>query len=109
MNHISTQTLSRTPAASALSFPALEGQGLPRIPVNGKASLIKTPDELEGVIDVVLANYNGETHSGLGGRTPLEAIRYLLAKGEGGLVRTVSVARRSTLGLLQEARVVTIR
>lgn len=67
-----------------------------------------TLDELEDVIDVVLANYNGEPHGGLGGRTPLEAMQYLLTKQD-GLLRTLPVARRSTLCLLQEAHVVTIR
>ncbi|WP_232461928.1 hypothetical protein [Burkholderia ubonensis] len=60
------------------------------------------------MIDVVLANYNGEPHGGLGGRTPLEAMRFQLAK-EDGLLRTLPVDRRSILYLLQEARVVTIR
>jgi hypothetical protein len=60
------------------------------------------------VIDVVLASYNGEPHTGLGGRTPLEAMQFLLDRGE-GMLRTLPEARRSTLCLLQEARVVTIR
>ncbi len=67
-----------------------------------------TLDELEDVIDVVLANYNGEPHAGLGRRTPLEAMQFLLAR-EDGLLRTLPVARRSTLCLLQDARIVTIR
>jgi len=76
--------------------------------VGGDTSLMMTLDELEDVIDVVLANYNGEPHTALGGRTPLEAMRFLLDRGE-GLLRTLPEARRSTLCLLQEARVVTIR
>ncbi|MGF6870673.1 hypothetical protein [Paraburkholderia sp. MM5477-R1] len=76
--------------------------------VSGKTSLMMTLDELEDVIDVVLADYNGEPHGGLGGRTPLEAMQFLLAR-EDGLLRTLPLARRSTLCLLQEARVVTIR
>lgn len=76
--------------------------------VGEKTSLMMTLDELEDVIDVVLADYNGEPHGGLGGRTPLEAMQFLLAK-EDALLRTLPVARRSALCLLQEARVVTIR
>ncbi|MGF6552254.1 hypothetical protein [Paraburkholderia youngii] len=66
-----------------------------------------TLDELEDVIDVVLANYNGEPHTGLGGRTPLEAMQFLLDKGE-GLLRSLPVSQRSTLCLLQEAAVVPV-
>ncbi|MDR3099274.1 MAG: hypothetical protein LBV73_19650 [Paraburkholderia sp.] len=76
--------------------------------VGGDTSLMMTLDELEDVIDVVLANYNGEPHAGLGARTPLEAMHFLLARRE-GLLRTLPEARRSTLCLLQEARIVTIR
>ncbi|WP_243860181.1 MULTISPECIES: hypothetical protein [Burkholderia] len=76
--------------------------------VGEDASVMMTLDELEDVIDVVLANYNGEPHTGLGGRTPLEAMQFQLAKGE-ELLRTLPVVRRGTLCLLQEARVVTIR
>ncbi|MBR8164815.1 hypothetical protein KDW98_27040 [Burkholderia vietnamiensis] len=76
--------------------------------VGGDTSLMMTLDELEDVIDVVLANYNGEPHTGLGGRSPLEAMQFQIARRE-GLLRTVPEARRSTLCLLQEARIVTIR
>ncbi|WP_175907314.1 hypothetical protein [Burkholderia seminalis] len=76
--------------------------------VGGNTSLMMTLDELEDVIDVVLANYNGEPHTGLGGRSPLEAMQFQLARRE-GLLRTVPEARRGTLCLLQEARIVTIR
>jgi hypothetical protein len=67
-----------------------------------------TLDELEDVIDVVLADYNGEPHTGLGGRTPLEAMRFLLTR-DAGLIRTLPSVRRGTLCLLQDARVVTVR
>lgn len=76
--------------------------------VGKDTSLMMTLDELEDVIDIVLANYNGEPHAGLGGRTPMEAMQFQLAKGE-DLLRTLPVVRRGTLCLLQEARVVTIR
>jgi len=76
--------------------------------VGGDLSLLMSLDELEDVIEVVLADYNGEPHSSLGGRTPLEAMRFFLAR-DSGSIRTLPVARRNTLCLLQEARVVTIR
>lgn len=71
-------------------------------------SLLMSLDELEDLIDVVLADYNGEPHSALGGRTPLEAMRLFLAR-DSGSIRTLPGPRRNTLRLLQEARVVTIR
>jgi putative transposase len=76
--------------------------------VGGNLSLLMSLDELEDVVDVVLADYNGEPHTGLGGRTPLEAMHFLIAR-ESSLVRTLPAARRGTLCLLHEARVVTIR
>ncbi|MBN3808541.1 hypothetical protein G3N97_05425 [Paraburkholderia sp. Ac-20347] len=76
--------------------------------VGKDTSLMMTLDELEDVIEVVLANYNGEPHAGLGGRTPLEAMQFQLGRGE-GMLRTLPEARRSTLCLLQEARIVTVR
>lgn len=76
--------------------------------VDGNRSLMMTLDELEDVIEVVLADYNGEPHTGLGGRTPLEAMQFQLTRGE-ELLRTLPIVRRGTLCLLQEARVVTIR
>jgi hypothetical protein len=76
--------------------------------VGTNVSLLMTLDELEDVIEVVLADYNGEPHTGLGGRTPLEAMRFLLARAPDA-IRTLPPTRRGTLCLLQEARVVTIR
>ncbi|MGF6265330.1 putative transposase [Paraburkholderia youngii] len=94
-------------------LPATTGRDPPSVEralseVGGDTSLMMTLDELEDVIDVVLANYNGEPHTGLGGRTPLEAMHFRLAQRE-GLLRTLPEARRSALCLLQEARIVTIR
>ncbi|WP_232459077.1 hypothetical protein [Burkholderia ubonensis] len=67
-----------------------------------------TLDELEDVIDVVFANYNGEPHAGLGGRTPLEAMQFQLARGK-EMLRTLPIVRRGTLCLFQEARGVAMR
>lgn len=70
--------------------------------------LAMTVDELEQVIEVMLADYNGESHGGLGGRTPLEAMRYWLSK-PGVLIRSLPTAKRRQLIFLQEARIVTLR
>jgi len=96
-DQIASHFAHRLPATTGSSPRAVE-----RVlnDVGEKASLMMTLDELEDVIDVVLANYNGESHGGLGGRTPLEAMQYLLAK-EDGLLRTLPMARRSTLCPLQ--------
>lgn len=71
-----------------------------------KSHLLMTLDELEELIEVLLADYNGET--GPSGRTPLEALAYLVSK-RSGFVRVIPRDQRSTLCLIQEARVVTIR
>jgi putative transposase len=65
-------------------------------------------EELEEMIEVLLADYNGESHGGLGGRTPLEAMHFHVQK-QRGFLRTLPSALRSNLCLLQEARTVPIR
>jgi putative transposase len=64
--------------------------------------------ELEEMIEVLLADYNGETHGGIGKRTPLEAMSYYVNHQE-GYIRTLPRFMRSSLCLLQEARVVMIK
>lgn len=75
---------------------------------DGDVSLLMRLDELEELVDVVISDYNGESHDGIGGRTPLEAMRQMLGKPDGN-VRCLAVERRNKLCLLQDARVVTIR
>ena len=65
-------------------------------------------DELEEIVDVIIFDYNGESHDGLGGRTPLEAMRYFLTK-HSEPVRTLARARRNDVVLLQESRVATVK
>lgn len=65
-------------------------------------------DELEQVIYVLLANRNGTPQTGLGGRTALEAMRYLTGKPEFWL-QTLPHTKRHQLFLLREAVEVTIR
>jgi hypothetical protein len=72
-------------------------------------SLLVELSELEEMIDVLLADYNGEAHDGLGsGRTPLEAMSFMVKKQE-GFLRTLPNTMRGNLCLLQEARRLTIR
>jgi len=74
----------------------------------GDLSMLVELDELEQMIDVLLADYNGEAHDGLGGRTPLEAMNYMVRKQE-GFLRTLAQTVRPNLCLLQEAKPVPIR
>jgi hypothetical protein len=66
-----------------------------------------TVDELAQIVYVMLADYNGASHSGLGGRTPLEAMRYWLKK-PGAAIRQLPSHKRKQLMLLQDARIVSI-
>jgi putative transposase len=64
--------------------------------------------ELEDMIEVLLADYNGEPHTGLYGRTPLEAMAHSVAQ-HGSRIRTLPVAARLNLCLLHEAKIVIIK
>lgn len=70
--------------------------------------LLVTLDEIEDIVDVMVSDYNGEPHDGLGGRTPLEAMRYFVAK-QRTAVRTLAQARRNDVVLLQESRIVPVK
>lgn len=59
------------------------------------------------MIEVTIGDYNGHSHDGVSGRTPLEAMGQLLARNQGYL-RTLPTIVRQNLCLLQEARVVPI-
>lgn len=71
-------------------------------------SLLVELGELEEMIEVLLADYNGEPHDGIGGRTPLEAMTYHVNRQQ-GFMRSLPSMMRSNLCLLQEARTVPIR
>jgi putative transposase len=75
---------------------------------HGDTRLLVELDELEDMIEVLVADYNGESHGGVSNRTPLEAMAQLLARDK-GYVRTLPRVVRQNLCLLQEARVVTIK
>jgi putative transposase len=71
-------------------------------------SILMNLDELEQVVEVLVADLNGESHSGLGGRTPLEAMRYMVSK-PGYLMQKLPVSRQHQLFLLKEAVIKTVR
>lgn len=75
---------------------------------HGDTTLLVELVELEDMIEVLIADYNGESHGGISNRTPLEAMAQLLARDKGYL-RTLPRVVRQNLCLLQEARVVTIK
>lgn len=75
---------------------------------NGDTKLLVELDELEDMIEVLIGDYNGESHGGVSNRTPLEAMTQLLARDQGYL-RTLPRVVRQNLCLLQEARIVTIK
>lgn len=72
----------------------------------GGAELLMTLDELEDLVEVLFADYNGE--AGPSGRTPLEVLSHLVAKRD-GFLRTIPREVRGKLNLLHEARIVTVR
>jgi hypothetical protein len=74
----------------------------------GDSTLLVELAELEDMVEVLLADYNGEPHSGISNRTPLEAMTQLLTRDQGYL-RTLPRVVRQNLCLLQEARIVPIK
>lgn len=75
--------------------------------VGNDLSRLMTIDELSQVVYVMLADKNGESHAGLGGRTPNEALRYWLNK-PGVEIWQLPTQKRRKLLFLQEARIVTV-
>ena len=73
-----------------------------------KTRLLVTLDELEDMIEVLIADYNGEPHKSLHGRTPLEAMAYSVAH-HAGQIRVMPQVARANLCLLQQAKVVTVK
>jgi len=71
-------------------------------------SLLIEYEELEDLIDVIVSNSNAESHSGIGGRTPLQAMHHL-AINKAPLLRQLPICRRDKLYLLQEEKIVTAR
>lgn len=71
-------------------------------------TLLVELDELEDMVEVVLADYNGTPHPGISNRTPLEAMAQLIARDR-GYIRTLPRVMRTNLCLLQEAKIVPIK
>jgi putative transposase len=74
----------------------------------GNLSLLVELDELEDMVEVLIADYNGTSHPGISNRTPLEAMAQLIAR-DSGYIRTLPRVMRTNLCLLQEAKIVTIK
>lgn len=74
----------------------------------GDVSLLIEYDELEQLLEVVIANYNGRGHSGILGFTPMDAMRHSLRR-KSCYLRTLPRFLRATLCLLQEARVTPVK
>lgn len=72
------------------------------------ARLLVTLDEIEDLVDVMMSDYNGEPHDGLGGRTPMEAMRYFLTK-QATPLRTLALSRRNDVVLLQESKITPVK
>ncbi len=74
----------------------------------GNTELFVTFEELEELLDVTIANYNGTDHSGLPGRSPLDAMRHFLATQRTPL-RPLPEQRRRNLFMMQPAYQCTVR
>jgi putative transposase len=74
----------------------------------GNTRLLVTLDELEDMIEVLVADYNGEPHAALDGRTPLEAMTYSVGR-HADQIRVMPQVARANLCLLQEAKIVTVK
>lgn len=75
-----------------------------KLPVNQ----LVTFDELEELLDVTIANYNGTPHDGLNSHTPLEAMRTLIDAGK-VVLRTLPQTLRNRIHQLQPAHLSTVR
>ncbi|MGZ9709210.1 transposase [Glaciimonas sp. GNP009] len=69
----------------------------------GDLRLFLSLAELEELMEASLATYNATPHSGLNGRTPLEAMTYHV-RGKAAMISWLPEAKRRTLCLMQEAR-----
>jgi len=67
-----------------------------------------TLEELDELLEVTIANYNGTPHDGLQGHTPLEAMQQLLERSQCTL-RTLPHYLRSRIHQLQPAHLSTVR
>lgn len=68
----------------------------------GQLRLFVSLSEMEELMEASLAAYNATPHAGLNGRTPLEAMEYLV-RGKGHMIWWLPEAKRRTLCLMQTA------
>jgi transposase InsO family protein len=74
----------------------------------GDLRLLLAIEELEDLLEVAIAYYNGRPHSGLNGRSPLETLEVFLRERD-FLPRWLPEPRRRTLCLMQTAKGATVR
>ena len=68
----------------------------------GDLRLFVSPAEMEELMEASIAGYNATPHAGLNGRTPLEAMEYLM-RGKGQMIWWLPEAKRRTMCLMQTA------
>ena len=68
----------------------------------GNLRLFVSLSEMEELMEASLAAYNATPHAGLNGRTPLEAMEYLV-RGKGHIIWWLPESKRRTLCLMQTA------
>jgi transposase InsO family protein len=74
----------------------------------GNLRLLMTLDELNEMVEVLIANYNGEGHGSLDGHTPLQVMAYHMQRYS-QQVRTLPLAARGSLWFLHEAKSAVIK
>ena len=68
----------------------------------GNLRLFVSLTEMEELLEASIAHYNATPHAGLNGRSPLEAMEYLV-RGKGQLIWWLPASKRGTLCLMQKA------
>ena len=79
-----------------------------RSPEKAAARLNIQYDDIKMITDVVIANYNAKSHSGVTGRSPLEYIKYRLSKEE-DLLRQVDAETLDDLKIYEREFSVTVK
>ena len=103
-------TLASTLSSRLPGYTGSNPQDLRRALSDPKSNLrlILSLSELEQVLEVALARYNGTPHSGLNSRTPLEAM-HLAVRGRGELLQWLPELKRRTLCLMQSPTLMRVR
>ncbi len=103
-------TLASTLSSRLPGYTGSNPQDLRRALSDPKTNLrlILSLSELEQILEVALARYNGTPHSGLNSRTPLEAM-HLAVRGRGELLQWLPELKRRTLCLMQSPTLMRVR